>query len=150
MSLCKKDVTRLLTHWSYIFPALSHRFLGYPQAEIWQMFLLYSCNQILKGSHNSWHIANWSHWNKIHVAISMKKIQLFYQENAPSNLHSTIWQYCVQTKMLSSTATVDAMASLPVYNGYPLKSGETQVVLKVVWKNYIFYGSSCLKQKIAI
>ena len=34
MGLCKKDVTPLLSHWSYVFLSLTHRYevvVGYPE-----------------------------------------------------------------------------------------------------------------------
>ena len=43
MGLCKKDVTPLLTHWSYVFLALTHRY-GIESSDWFKSFTNPSCH----------------------------------------------------------------------------------------------------------
>ena len=63
MGKCKKDVTLLLTHWSYVFPALTHRDCDTPSVICYDLvwFLLYFSDKYRYNIYNNSTISIPSH-----------------------------------------------------------------------------------------
>ena len=105
MGSCKKDVTPLLTHWSYVFLALTHRydFISATALVLPISPMLFASWQPHIGFNNAfWHSTNDRPWQllwnfNIEMANMTKQLPIWKQglwyESTISNLHGRDTQY---------------------------------------------------------